>query len=682
MEVLKEIIGKDDDGSRNNLSTASDLLSIFDNLLFFWDHKNQKVHAINLNFEKSGKLGPKYQTLLLTSPPLDAVTQLLVSPDGRRLALVSSGGVTVVELPCGELLGRGGRDGLFEGGQQQLASTSRQLAERFFMCFRHVEVTKVRWHPESATDSHLVVLCTDNYLRVYDVSVDIQTPSHVLALGATQSATLGGGLGDSFVRSLGEVAVSFAFGPRLGPAETQTAGAQEPLPVFILRGNGDIYVTCVNLASTKSRYQVSGPVAMHPAADDNYGTDACDVLCIGNSPPVLVVATPTRLYHCVVVSRPPDDGDDGVGSEASEALRPAAVSLFVYESVEPDLVMAPGEDDDPVTSPVRLHADPASDCRYFCSHAAGVHAVALPLISALDNFAAQPDDSGEPLGEHPCIVEHLVCTRSVAAAPCCPVMGLCVIPHPLMMVVLLATHEVLQLPLVTKFRPTLTQTGRAEEGAPFDEHVRQLLERSASQPLLRSATADQPVSAQQQLQLLLGAADRLRVEYVQRQQLARQVLQARTEALRQLHDQQLQETGQLQLLRGELQTHAESSAVRLVELQDKHELLTQRVELLFERCQRGVPVLSDAEKTVAREMKTMENNTATVGERLKQLAVKFEYQRKQLSVQRVNQQRQNRDLLTLSETQRAGLQTELAAQGDQIAALVRGVQTARTALRL
>ena len=53
--------------------------------------------------------------------------------------------------------------------------------------------------------------------RVYDVSSDLQTPSQALALGATHSASLGGRAGSSFVRSLGEVAVSFAFGNRPPP---------------------------------------------------------------------------------------------------------------------------------------------------------------------------------------------------------------------------------------------------------------------------------------------------------------------------------------------------------------------------------------------------------------------------------------------------------------------------------
>lgn len=64
----------------------------------------------------------------------------------------------------------------------------------------------------------------------------------------------------------------------------------------------------------RERYQVEGPVAMHPAADDNYGTDACDLLCLPSSPAVLVVATPSRLYHCVVIAKAADELDQQVKS--------------------------------------------------------------------------------------------------------------------------------------------------------------------------------------------------------------------------------------------------------------------------------------------------------------------------------------------------------------------------------
>ena len=41
---------------------------------------------------------------------------------------------------------------------------------------------------------------------------------------------------------------------------------------------------------------------MYPAAEDNYGYDACALLCLPCSPSILVIATETGiLYHCVVL---------------------------------------------------------------------------------------------------------------------------------------------------------------------------------------------------------------------------------------------------------------------------------------------------------------------------------------------------------------------------------------------
>jgi nuclear pore complex protein Nup88 len=43
---------------------------------------------------------------------------------------------------------------------------------------------------------------------------------------------------------------------------------------------------------------------MHPPAEDNYGTDACSILCMHSNPPVLVIATCSgSLYHCVVLNK-------------------------------------------------------------------------------------------------------------------------------------------------------------------------------------------------------------------------------------------------------------------------------------------------------------------------------------------------------------------------------------------
>lgn len=47
---------------------------------------------------------------------------------------------------------------------------------------------------------------------------------------------------------------------------------------------------------------------MHPAAEDNYGYDACAVLCLPCVPNILVIATESgMLYHCVVLDAEEDD---------------------------------------------------------------------------------------------------------------------------------------------------------------------------------------------------------------------------------------------------------------------------------------------------------------------------------------------------------------------------------------
>lgn len=51
-----------------------------------------------------------------------------------------------------------------------------------------------------------------------------------------------------------------------------------------------------------------GPLPMHPAAEDNYGYDACAVLCLPCIPNILVIATESgMLYHCVVLDAEEDE---------------------------------------------------------------------------------------------------------------------------------------------------------------------------------------------------------------------------------------------------------------------------------------------------------------------------------------------------------------------------------------
>ncbi len=54
---------------------------------------------------------------------------------------------------------------------------------------------------------------------------------------------------------------------------------------------------------------ILGPLMMCPPADDNYGLDACSIVCLNITPPVVVIATcEGKLHHCVIMQS--EDGDD------------------------------------------------------------------------------------------------------------------------------------------------------------------------------------------------------------------------------------------------------------------------------------------------------------------------------------------------------------------------------------
>lgn len=78
-----------------------------------------------------------------------------------------------------------------------------------------------------------------------------------------------------------------------------------------------------------------GPLPMHPAAEDNYGYDACAVLCLPCVPNILVIATESgMLYHCVVLEGEEEDDQTvsqarvGVGVSPVPGVAPGPVRIL------------------------------------------------------------------------------------------------------------------------------------------------------------------------------------------------------------------------------------------------------------------------------------------------------------------------------------------------------------------
>ncbi|XP_028167137.1 nuclear pore complex protein Nup88 [Ostrinia furnacalis] len=292
-----------------------------------------------------------YRTLKLHlhSPPAFQVERIKGSNCGSRMCVWGSKGVTVMELPA-----RWGRSGLFESGNYSILCKSATLDERFL--YSQTEVRSVQWHPTSL--SRLLVLVSDNTLRLYNVAVKTGPKLvKVITIGPKPHGLLAG---RTFLDSLGDTAVDF----------TPTPDSEH---ILILRGNGDVYMMpCDIEAMSSNQPKITGPLAMYPPADDNYGTDSCSIIALGSpdAPPVVVVATcSAALYHCLLLPHPTerDEGDSH--------------ALYVIEAVELNMVLT-GDAELEYSYPVHLYPPPTDESD---SHALYVtRAVELNMVLTAD----------------------------------------------------------------------------------------------------------------------------------------------------------------------------------------------------------------------------------------------------------------------------------------------------------
>jgi len=250
MASAADVVGQEGD------LAAPNLLTVRDDHAFVWSSGQFAVLAARLTPGEEDPL----QTFKLTETPLFDVEQILAGSSGHRLLLVGKRGLMVVELPR-----RLGKFGRFANGQKNVTCRSYGVADHFMATQHHLLVQHTAWHPSSLADSHVVVLTSDNFLRVYNLGSDSQIPEQSFSL--TSAEANGGDTSNLFressmsVRgSLGETAIAFAFAPPVAEAdeETSTLAATATWPVFILYGNGEIYCLLATMESSSSNAKFFG----------------------------------------------------------------------------------------------------------------------------------------------------------------------------------------------------------------------------------------------------------------------------------------------------------------------------------------------------------------------------------------------------------------------------------------
>ncbi|XP_036307919.1 nuclear pore complex protein Nup88 isoform X4 [Pipistrellus kuhlii] len=627
--------------------------------LFLWDGDGSSFLVVRLRGVGSAGEEPalsQYQRLLCINPPLFEIYQVLLSPTQHHIALIGIKGLMVLELPK-----RWGKNSEFEGGKS-------------------------------------TVNC-----RIYSLR-EPQTPTKVIVLSEAEEESLILNKGRAYTASLGETAVAFDFGPLAAIPKNifGQKGKDEVVayPLYILYENGETFLTYVSLLHSPGNIgKLLGPLPMHPAAEDNYGYDACAILCLPCVPNILVIATESgMLYHCVVLEG--EEEDDQTSEKSWDSRADLIPSLYVFECVELELALklASGEDDpfdSDFSCPIKLHRDPKCPSRYHCTHEAGVHSVGLTWIHKLHKFLASDEEDKDSLQElateQKCFVEHILCTKPLPCRQPAPIQGFWIVPDILgpTMICITSTYECLIRPLLSTVHPAspplLCTQGDVEVAesplrilaeAPdsFEKHIRSILQRNVANPaFLKSSEKDTAPPPEECLQLISRATQVFREQYILKQDLAKEEIQRRIKLLCDQKKKQLEDLNYCREERKSLREMAERLADKYEEAKEKQEDITNRMKKVLHSFHSQLPVLSDSERDMKKELQLIPDQLRHLGNAIKQVTMKKDYQQRKMEKVLSPQ----KPTITLSAYQRKCIQSILKEEGEHIREMVKQINDIR-----
>ncbi|KAF6017990.1 NUP88 [Bugula neritina] len=502
----------------SDVSHAESILVSSKNLLLVWDNFSSCFRVTLANAKPTTPL----QTLLCSNPPLFPVKSVILNSVEEHVALVGDKGVAVMQMPS-----KYGSDQLFENGKEKILCKSLMIDERYFCSHHQEKVMKTLWHPGSPNFSILCVLTSDNTLRLYNIAKP-ESPFQTLSLS-----------GDKFSAAL-ESFVSMTFG-------SASSSNQHYLtwPLYLLTEMGNVFVANSSVWSP-GRLTCEGPLRMFPTAEDNYGSDACDILHLASSPEALVISTVSgSLMHCVLLPGTTDEVEDG-------NLSAEAPLLYVYDIVKLEFLLSTASNshltdcqDLDFTARLQLIKDPVKVEYYHCMHSAGVHTLHLPWLFDFQTFAVQEDGAtgndlyaAEKDGKSIC--QHVLCTQPLSDSKPCPLRGLVVAAegsNQTSLLCLLSNFTCIKVttrsgpaPHLPEMVSSIVQETHGDVGMDkrmsFDRHIQTLLARDVTNPLIKTGN-EQSFSAEQSYNLLARATQIFRELHINKLEMARKELDRR-----------------------------------------------------------------------------------------------------------------------------------------------------------
>lgn len=608
--------------------------------------------------------GESKQTLLLTSRPYFAVNDIKFSATRSLLALTGSNGITIVEMPR-----RWG--GRFKSDRDnQIYCRSFNVNERIFTCEKRLRILHVEWHPYGTESKQILcILTNDNKLRIHDVLADHEEQAIYLKIKNDYDQDDDDFCHGFSMLNLGELAICFNFGPALMFQEPDVLW-----PIYILMGTGDVLLIYTNFRNPTFAEHIIGPLIMLPQAEDNYGSDACSLVVLESSPPLLAIATPSgQIYHCFAF---PD-----------KQVPLPTQTLYVYEVIELSKDLIENPDDPYHPNPMKLFKDPTSEIRYFCVHQNGVHTIVLPILDSLQSECDITSDKES-------FSEFLICTRTTTPSEIDDAQNDLTTPRGLAveigqsninLLVLMANNELINQrisPATTLInrkrfpRHTLNTSRDSSEQeilntsqidasrANFIEQIQQILKRKSSVPMLRlteNLEQDDQIG-----EIVNRAITTFECEYIKRFKLAADAIKRKLSILEKDMKNQKVEYNKLSKEKEEVYISVVTLSSKADIACQKQKDLLKRIDEVLSAVAYGHPDLSEAESRLSQEIGGLKDKLRFYRDQLDCVINKHKYH---LS-QKDSNSRTNGDLI-LSSTQLNGIKDTLSRQGADIAELKR-----------
>lgn len=518
----------------------------------------------------------------------------------------------------------------------------------------NVEVVQTRWHPNSPTDSHLLVLLSDNSIRVYDES----SLKNVWRIGPVPNyAALEKNL--SYLKGLGDTAVDFDIAPakirdetsgglgghhdhidainssmnNLSLASKKSHQKQIEWPIVILRGNGTIFVINAGLNSEQPRLQ--GPLTMIPQQTSNYGDDSCSILVIPTLPPTLVIAENSgKLHHALLIEIAPEDSS----FNDTTTLLKNDWDLYVLETIELELGLTESVVVEASTAPIILKRDPVNEQRYFCYHDTGLHGVTIGFTQQLQSYINDEIETDPNLNTKS-KAEYILSTKAFNSSKVNPVVGIGVLQSPSGIFAILSSGQVVSLntvklslsayPEVPVLPSSLNESKNLDRKMPFDQQVKAILTSGIAQPILKLDKTNPP-SSQQAFELLISSFKLMRENQFQKHDQVRQLISKRVKILECMKNQQKDDIAQLFESKEMIQEKAYQLADKHEDIMERQQSLQRRAQDVLRLASLRLPIASSSEKEFTEQIKRIKSKTEKLLQDVKQIKLKNEMQKKQI----------------------------------------------------